>query len=96
MEAPAAAAGSEGPLVTRKRGPGPPMGFDLRGWGEILPVVGMTEARARAATLRDVDPLPVTPWVGSIIAVRRELEAWAKREEARAVHSPRAPALRSR
>lgn len=85
MEAPAAAAGSEGPLVTRKRGPGPPLGFDLRGWPEILPVVGMTERSARAAALREVDPLPATPWVGSVIAVRRELVAWrARNREERA------------
>lgn len=60
-----------------------PMGFDLDGWKEILPLLGMTEATARERMLREEDPLPITPWCGRVIAVKTEIAAWLSREAQR-------------
>ena len=60
-----------------------PMGFDLDGWKEILPLLGMTEATARERMMREDDPLPITPWCGRVIAVKSEIAAWLGREAQR-------------
>lgn len=78
------------PPMPRRTGPGagPPIGFDVRGWNSIRRVLAtagleLSEVQARARWDRLEAPLPVQPWAGSVVAVKRELRAWAKDEAAR-------------
>lgn len=57
-----------------------PYGFDLDGWKDILPLIGMSEKTARRMMERPNDPLPVKPWVNGVIAVRAEILAWVGRQ----------------
>lgn len=59
-----------------------PHGFDLEGWKDILPLIGVSQEMARELMRRADDPLPVRPWFGRVIAVRAELLAWVQRQTA--------------
>lgn len=69
--------------MSKRRQIGPPHGYDLAGWPEILAVVGGTEEAARKAAQREVDPMPTQPWYGRMVARRADLEAWRERQAAR-------------
>lgn len=60
-----------------------PHGFDLCGWPQILPLLGVGEDRARRLMRRADDPAPIVQWFGAVIAKRAELVAWAEREASR-------------
>lgn len=60
-----------------------PEGWDLSGWKDILPIVGLSEGAARAASEREKDPLPVRVYFGTVIAKRAEVLAWIGRQTVR-------------
>lgn len=54
--------------------------FDLESWKEIAPVVGRSEDQCQRLAKRDRDPLPVSKYLGRVVAKRADVEAWAARQ----------------
>lgn len=54
--------------------------FDLESWKSIAPIVGRSEDVCKRLAQRDADPLPVSRYLGRVVAKREEIEAWIARQ----------------
>lgn len=58
------------------------MEWDLEGWKDIAPIVRRSEDVCQRLSKREKDPLPVTRYLGRVVAKRVEVEEWTRRQVA--------------
>lgn len=56
------------------------MEWDLEGWKDIAPIVRRSEDVCQRLSRRERDPLPVTKYLGRVVAKREAIEEWARRQ----------------